>query len=120
MLFALARRLFRPIIWGVGLDGVVAQLAERLVRNEKVAGSIPVGSTIHGPLEISRYHLCPHPAKDEANILGLCQECHKGLSAPHSDLCGDCFIAYTGLGAAGDYFFRRLEMRRPRHPADSL
>ncbi len=27
-------------------DGVVAQLAERLVRNEKVAGSIPVGSTI--------------------------------------------------------------------------
>jgi hypothetical protein len=26
--------------------GVVAQLAERLVRNEKVAGSIPVGSTI--------------------------------------------------------------------------
>ena len=28
------------------MDGVVAQLAERLVRNEKVAGSIPVGSTI--------------------------------------------------------------------------
>jgi hypothetical protein len=27
--------------------GVVAQLVERLVRNEKVAGSIPVGSTIH-------------------------------------------------------------------------
>ena len=27
------------------LDGVVAQLVERLVRNEKVAGSIPVGST---------------------------------------------------------------------------
>ena len=27
-------------------DGVVAQLVERLVRNEKVAGSIPVGSTI--------------------------------------------------------------------------
>ena len=27
------------------VDGVVAQLAERLVRNEKVAGSIPVGST---------------------------------------------------------------------------
>ena len=26
--------------------GVVAQLVERLVRNEKVAGSIPVGSTI--------------------------------------------------------------------------
>jgi hypothetical protein len=29
--------------------GVVAQLVERLVRNEKVAGSNPVGSTIfHG------------------------------------------------------------------------
>ena len=28
------------------LVGVVAQLVERLVRNEKVAGSIPVGSTI--------------------------------------------------------------------------
>ena len=28
------------------VDGVVAQLVERLVRNEKVAGSIPVGSTI--------------------------------------------------------------------------
>ena len=29
----------------VDVDGVVAQLVERLVRNEKVAGSIPVGST---------------------------------------------------------------------------
>jgi hypothetical protein len=28
------------------VDGVVAQLVERLVRNEKVAGSSPVGSTI--------------------------------------------------------------------------
>jgi hypothetical protein len=31
------------------LVGVVAQLVERLVRNEKVAGSIPVGSTIQSP-----------------------------------------------------------------------
>ena len=31
--------------FGVRLSGVVAQLVERLVRNEKVAGSIPVGST---------------------------------------------------------------------------
>ena len=30
----------------VRTDGVVAQLVERLVRNEKVAGSIPVGSTM--------------------------------------------------------------------------
>ena len=29
------------------LDGVVAQLVERLVRNEKVRGSNPLGSTIH-------------------------------------------------------------------------
>ncbi len=28
------------------VDGVVAQLVERLVRNEKVAGSNPVGSTM--------------------------------------------------------------------------
>ncbi len=28
------------------MDGVVAQLVERLVRNEKVRGSIPLGSTI--------------------------------------------------------------------------
>ena len=34
------------------VDGVVAQLVERLVRNEKVAGSIPVGSTIHLPAQI--------------------------------------------------------------------
>ena len=33
-------------------NGVVAQLVERLVRNEKVAGSIPVGSTIQLPAQI--------------------------------------------------------------------
>jgi hypothetical protein len=82
------------------------------------------------------------------NILVLCQDCHKGLSAPHGDLLGDRLIAYTclkrdlrervaayveskdpklttfiavlraGPGAAEDYFFRRLEMRRPRPPDD--
>src|SRR2546425_12000215 len=43
----------KPVAFGRGsthsishLVGVVAQLVERLVRNEKVAGSIPVGSTI--------------------------------------------------------------------------
>jgi hypothetical protein len=35
------------------LVGVVAQLVERLVRNEKVAGSIPVGSTIPIPQEMA-------------------------------------------------------------------
>ena len=41
-------------------NGVVAQLVERLVRNEKVAGSIPVGSTID--IRIGIPHLNPaHP-----------------------------------------------------------
>ena len=43
----------RPGLWQdylrLNMDGVVAQLAERLVRNEKVAGSIPVGSTSPRP-----------------------------------------------------------------------
>ena len=48
MLFSLAASRFYSIVNAIEfrLDGVVAQLAERLVRNEKVAGSIPVGSTI--------------------------------------------------------------------------
>jgi hypothetical protein len=37
--------IFMAKLLAVDVDGVVAQLAERLVRNEKVAGSIPVGST---------------------------------------------------------------------------
>jgi hypothetical protein len=41
----------RPVLcqdYGVRsvVDGVVAQLVERLVRNEKVRGSTPLGSTI--------------------------------------------------------------------------
>ena len=40
------------------VDGVVAQLAERLVRNEKVAGSIPVGSTIS--LRAFYFQNCQH------------------------------------------------------------
>ena len=39
------------------LVGVVAQLVERLVRNEKVAGSIPVGSTIPGIRESRHFIL---------------------------------------------------------------
>ena len=38
--------IFLAKLYGSDVDGVVAQLVERLVRNEKVAGSIPVGSTI--------------------------------------------------------------------------
>jgi hypothetical protein len=34
------------IVNAIRLDGVVAQLVERLVRNEKVRGSTPLGSTI--------------------------------------------------------------------------
>src|SRR5438105_3460727 len=56
--FPLALQFFSSIITTVAVvavarkstakkwNGVVAQLVERLVRNEKVAGSIPVGSTI--------------------------------------------------------------------------
>ena len=44
--FWVARGDFLGKAIGADVDGVVAQLAERLVRNEKVAGSIPVGSTI--------------------------------------------------------------------------
>ena len=53
--FPLAPQFFSSIITTVAValkgtakkwNGVVAQLVERLVRNEKVAGSIPVGSTI--------------------------------------------------------------------------
>ena len=43
--FAATERFSGWLDW----DGVVAQLVERLVRNEKVAGSIPVGSTIQSP-----------------------------------------------------------------------
>ena len=46
--FSLAAGLVYSIMMA-GLAGVVAQLAERLVRNEKVAGSIPVGSTSSPP-----------------------------------------------------------------------
>ena len=30
-----------------GMNGAVAQLGERVVRNDEVSGSIPLGSTIH-------------------------------------------------------------------------
>ncbi len=43
-MFSLARQQFCSTLKGV--NGVVAQLAERLVRNEKVRGSTPLGSTI--------------------------------------------------------------------------
>ena len=36
--------------------GAVAQLGERLVRNEKVAGSIPVSSTIRYGDELQSYN----------------------------------------------------------------
>jgi hypothetical protein len=41
---SLGSRLWPPQPFS--FDGVVAQLVERLVRNEKVRGSIPLGSTI--------------------------------------------------------------------------
>jgi hypothetical protein len=48
----LTRKTFLPTLGASEMvAGVVAQLVERLVRNEKVAGSIPVGSTsLRSPL----------------------------------------------------------------------
>ena len=48
MYFAIARCRFLWLRFPCrgGKDGVVAQLVERLVRNEKVRGSTPLGSTI--------------------------------------------------------------------------
>lgn len=35
-------------------DAVVAQLAEQLIRNEQVAGSIPVNGSIDGIMKLTR------------------------------------------------------------------
>ena len=51
-------------------SGAVAQLGERLVRNEEVGGSIPLSSTIHPCLE-ARVFLFPELAKKEADITTL-------------------------------------------------
>ena len=47
-----------PPTWGrarvdLAGDGAIAQLGERLVRNEEVSGSIPLGSTTPDPFLIS-------------------------------------------------------------------
>ena len=39
------RRLCLPYICRGGRDGAIAQLGERIVRNDEVGGSIPPGST---------------------------------------------------------------------------
>ena len=38
--------VFLAKLFAADVDGVVAQLVERFVRNEEVRGSIPLGSTI--------------------------------------------------------------------------
>ena len=79
MLFSLAASRFYSIVNAIEfrLDGVVAQLAERLVRNEKVAGSIPVGSTIQILKEnaSSAYKHWPKAASPpirEPRVVGSC------------------------------------------------
>src|SRR5262245_232309 len=42
------RRKYRATLSSLLIGGAVAQLGERLVRNEEVRGSNPLGSTIHG------------------------------------------------------------------------
>ncbi len=49
------------------LDGVVAQLVERLVRNEKVRGSTPLGSTIQFPRKAPCF-LGGHEFPDESRL----------------------------------------------------
>ena len=61
------------------IDGVVAQLVERLVRNEKVAGSIPVGSTIQERLlrvcgDVVRNGELGRKRPKEAETLGIPNE----------------------------------------------
>src|SRR5260370_16302057 len=60
-------------------NGVVAQLVERLVRNEKVAGSIPVGSTIRFPSENGinpreSGASCALPLRRVGDLSGSCPE----------------------------------------------
>ena len=47
--------------------GAVAQLGERRVRNAKVVGSNPIGSTTYGTFRVRRArpqsHMCPYPHK---------------------------------------------------------
>jgi hypothetical protein len=40
--------------------GVLAQLVERLVRNEKVRSSSLLGSTSHHPLKTRGFYLCKY------------------------------------------------------------
>lgn len=46
-----ARLDLKPISAAAGGRGALAQLVERFVRNEKVRGSIPLGSTTHVPCQ---------------------------------------------------------------------
>src|SRR5881396_868406 len=47
------------------LAGAVAQLGERLVRNEEVRGSIPLGSTTASPDTVATICLLPETLPDE-------------------------------------------------------
>ena len=42
-----------------GRDGAIAQLGERVVRNDEVGGSIPPGSTTLRPSGYAGHHACP-------------------------------------------------------------
>lgn len=43
------------------------------------------------------YHEFPDLAKDESNIIVLCQKCHSGLSWQHGDLPGEKMLRYAHL-----------------------
>jgi hypothetical protein len=64
-------------------DGAVAQLGERLVRNEEVRGSIPLSSTIAGlPLlahSLAKHQIAAKPRHDDSCRLMQRQACDDGL-----------------------------------------
>ena len=60
-------------------NGAVAQLGERRVRNAKVRGSIPLGST--NPPIRSRYPALATVIYDRGRVQGLPDGCHQGLAA---------------------------------------
>ena len=62
------RRVRSKRAWSV--DGVVAQLVERLVRNEKVRGSTPLGSTIQ-TFQKDDQRLSSSSAKSEWRCSGI-------------------------------------------------
>ncbi len=103
------------------MDGVVAQLVERLVRNEKVAGSIPVGSTILTATCSSAIHRIKTSAKNQTPAgaepltkrLQAAAEILEAIAADRTLLAGLSNEERTRLlQAAGDVYCPDVKERR--------